>query len=70
MRNTEIRNIIGISSCSVYVEQHILKWFGHFVRMQQNLRVDEAYSSMYEIFRSKGRPRERWIDCVSESDLT
>lgn len=67
VRNTDVRNTIGILPCLEFIEQQRLKWFGHLVRMQYDQPAAQAYNTRYEGYRSKGRPRKRWIDCVSET---
>jgi hypothetical protein len=67
VRNIDVRNTIGILPCLEFIGQQRLKWFGHLVRMQHDQPAVQAYNTRYEGYRSKGRPRKRWIDCVSET---
>jgi hypothetical protein len=48
------------------IRLHKLRWFGHVQRMEEN-RIPKRVSYMnLEKIRSRGRPRNRWLDEVRE----
>ena len=69
VRNTDIRNTIGITSCTEHIEQQRMKWFGHLVRMQYDQPAAQAYNYQCSGYKARGRPRKRWIDYVTETCL-
>jgi len=67
VRNTDIRNTIGITSSIENIEQQRMEWFGHLVRMQYDQLAVHACNCQCSGYKARGRPRKRWIDCVTET---
>lgn len=68
VRNDDIRNRLEVENISVLCKKSRLRWYGHVKRR------DPGYVGRYTLEmdppgkRKKGRPKLRWLDCVS-SDL-
>jgi hypothetical protein len=58
-------NKIGIPSSIEHIEWS-MKWFGELYRLQHDLPGAQTYNSWHPRQRSRGRSRNRWIDCVKE----
>jgi hypothetical protein len=48
------------------IRLHRFRWFGHIQRMEENTIPERVLSMQLEATRSRGRPRNRWQDKVSE----
>ena len=69
VRNTDIRNIIGITPITEHIEHQRINWFGHLVRMHYDKPASQAYNKWCSGYKARGRPRKRWIECVAETCL-
>ena len=58
--NSELYEI----NLETYVKLTRLRWLGHVVRMDNNRRVKIIHNGMPEGTRTRGRPRQRWMDNV------
>lgn len=58
--NSELYEI----NLETYVKLTRLRWLGHVVRMDNNRRVKMIHNGMPEGTRTRGRPRQRWMDNV------
>jgi hypothetical protein len=61
-----IKEKVGIKPCMQYIEKQRMKWFGHLARMQTDEIAPRALHFRSSGYRAQGRPRKRWLDCVSE----
>ena len=59
------RSELGVS-IGTKVEKNILRWFGHVERMTDTQLVKKVYKSTMDGDRRRGKPRNRWRDCVKE----
>jgi hypothetical protein len=67
LRNDDIRNRVGTTSCKEYIERQQISWFGHLMRMNHNQIPAIAYNKTNSGYRPKGRPRKRWIDNIRDT---
>ena len=70
IRNDDIRQALGVEKTLLdKVVQRRLRWFGHVERMAVDRIPHIALHARFEGKRNKGRPRQRWIDNITE-DIT
>ena len=67
VRNEEIIRTVGTTPIVKYIERQRLKWFGHLMRMNPLSPAARAYNMKLETPRSRGRPRRRWIEGVTDT---
>jgi len=67
-RNEDIRKFLGNRETIIQkIRMQRLRWFGHVSRIMDVRRPPlQALSTKVSRYRSKGRPRKRWIDCIRE----
>ena len=66
VKNEHIRQLVGTTPCSKYIQRQKIKWFGHVVRMEDQQLPAQAFYQRRSAVRARGRPRRRWIDDISE----
>ncbi|XP_067001635.2 LINE-1 retrotransposable element ORF2 protein isoform X1 [Anabrus simplex] len=64
-RNEEIKANLGMNSMDEAVRINRLRWWGHVRRMEEDWLPRRIMDSVMEGKRSRGRPRRRWLDSVS-----
>ena len=62
--NSELYELYNEINLETYVKLTRLRWLGHVVRMDNNRRVKIIHNGMPEGTRTRGRPRQRWMDNV------
>ena len=62
IRNTNIRETIGIEPLLLSTERSQLRWLGHLLRMAPNRLPRRIYLAIPDGRRPVGRPRTRWAD--------
>lgn len=62
--NNELYELYNEINLETYVKLTRLRWLGHVVRMDNNRRVKMIHNGMPEGTRTRGRPRQRWMDNV------
>lgn len=67
LRNTKIREDLGVAPMLGDVESGKLRWFGHVKRMNENRHARKYMDWKPQGRRPVGRPRKRWMDGVRES---
>lgn len=65
-RNVDIRKALGVKPIVLLVEQNILRWYGHVMRMSPTRTVKRMVDWRPHGKRPRGRPRKRWQDGVKE----
>ena len=65
IRNEDVRKSVGLKPVIDFIDRQRVKWFGHLVRMPPNQPALRAYMRGGNGVRSRGRPRNRWIDNVN-----
>ncbi|PSN58017.1 hypothetical protein C0J52_02027 [Blattella germanica] len=60
--NSELYELYYEINLETYVKLTRLRWLGHVVRMDNNRRVKIIHNGMPEGTRTRGRPRQRWMD--------
>merc|ERR1712002_999779 len=66
--NVEIRVMCGKNvGVSERMDQGVLRWFGHVVRMGYERLVKRVYDSEVRGVRRRGRPRKSWMNGVNET---
>ena len=66
MRNTTIRQQLGVESVLDIVERGRLRWYGHVMRMGEERLPRQLLDWIPDGRRPVGRPRRRWMDGVEE----
>ncbi|KAI8491909.1 hypothetical protein Bbelb_302820 [Branchiostoma belcheri] len=66
IRNTHLRNMLGITSVVDDIERSALRWLGHVQRMNPDRIPKMAFDLKLKGKRPPGRPRKRWRDNVQE----
>ena len=67
IRNTNIREELGIMDILELIEQNRLRWYGHVQRMESERLPKKALIWKPTTRRPVGRPRKRWLDGVDEA---
>ena len=47
-------------------DECVLRWFGHFEKMEKKRIANRVYVGEYTGSRSVGSPRKRWIDSMND----
>ena len=66
LTNEEIYANIKKPTITETIRLHRLRWFGHVQRMEENRISKRVLYMNLETIRPRGRPRNRWLDEVSE----
>ena len=66
VRNTAIREDLGVEPLLLRIERSQLRWLGHVLRMPPERLVKQVLLSNPVGTRPRGRPRRRWKDQVSQ----
>ena len=66
LRNTRIREELGVTSILDLIEKSKLRWYGHVQRMTDDRYPKKALNWTPEGRRPVGRPRMRWMKGVEE----
>ena len=66
IRNTTIRNQLGVAPVMNKIEKGQLRWLGHLERMENTRIAKKRWIWKPDGRRSRGRPRKRWLDGVEE----
>ena len=66
LRNTTIREALGVESVLLQIERCQLRWFGHVHRMPVYRDVRRIMEWVPEGRRRRGRPRLRWKDDINK----
>ena len=64
VRNTAIREELGVQPLLLKLEKSLLRWFGHIVRMPQDRIAHQILFAQPTGTRPLGRPRMRWLDQI------
>ncbi|KAK9880956.1 hypothetical protein WA026_013280 [Henosepilachna vigintioctopunctata] len=59
IRNTTIREELGVQPVLEFIEQRQLSW-GHIQRMDNNSQVKRTYEAIVQTKGKKERPRQTW----------
>ncbi len=62
-------NKLNSTPVTITLTQRRLRWFGHLQRMppeSEVLKLHNFYPGTIGWTRPRGRPRRRWLDCVSQ----
>lgn len=65
IRNTQIREELGMKPVLQFIEQRQLSWWGHIQRMSADRPVRQIYEARIQTKRRRGRPRQTWNKIVS-----
>jgi hypothetical protein len=60
LTNTEIYAVVKTPTITETVRLHILRWFGHVQRMEENRIPRRVLYANLETRRPRGRPRNSW----------
>ena len=66
VRNTVIRETLGVEPLLLLVEKAQLRWYGHVLRMAPDRMARTIFTAVPDGRRPVGRPRTRWTDQVNE----
>jgi len=66
IKNETVRKRVGTQPVQEFINRRQIKWFGHLIRMKPNETPAMAYNNKYDGYRTRGRPRKRWIDGIKE----
>ena len=66
VRNSDIRERLGVEPLLLHVERSQLRWVGHLVRMPPGRFPGEVFRARPTGRRPRGRPRTRWRDYISQ----
>jgi hypothetical protein len=66
LTNKEIYAMLKKPTITETIRLHILRWFGHVQRMEENRITKRVLYMNLETTRPRGRPRNRWQDEVRE----
>jgi hypothetical protein len=66
IRNSRIREEIGIESIEDFIEKRQLGWWGHLQRMNDMVPVKRIWETRMHGKRKRGRPRETWDKVISK----
>ena len=69
VRNSVIREGLGVELQLLCVERSQLRWFGHLVRMPPGRFPREVFQACPAGRRPRGRSRIRWRDYISNTGL-
>ena len=64
IRNTSIRDSLGVEPLLLQIERSQLRWYGHVVRMPHQRLAKQVLLSKPRGKRRVGRPRTRWMDNI------
>ena len=65
LRNEEVRRRAGVErKMSEKVDQRVLGWYGHMVRMREERLTKRVWKAEASGARLRGRPEKRWMDGV------
>ena len=64
--NIEVRERTQEKLLSNGVRERRLKWLGHMLRMKEERITRRVYQWQPSGKRSRGRPSNRWMDCIEE----
>ena len=64
VRNSSIRNSLGIEPLLLQIERSQLRWFGHVVRMSHERLARQVLLAKPRGKRRVGRPRTKWMDNI------
>jgi hypothetical protein len=63
---TELHSLLGIQPISDACRGNRLRWYGHIQRMETERWPRKILDFTIEGNNMRGRPKKRWMDCVSE----
>ena len=66
IRNTDIRQMLGVQPLIKVIEDRQLKWFGHLARLSNEIPVKQTWEARRHEKRMRGRPRKTWDDNIKE----
>ncbi|KAF5275497.1 hypothetical protein FQR65_LT16630 [Abscondita terminalis] len=66
LRNSQIREDLGISSILEHIEEKQLSWWGHLQRMKETRPVRKVWEAKLTNKRKRGRPRKTWEKVIGE----
>lgn len=66
VRNVKIRGMAGVVEVSKKIQESRLRWFGHVMRREEEYVGKRMLNLNVEGKRPRGRPKRRWMDCVTE----
>ncbi len=64
VKSVDIRKELGVTCIQEKVREMRLRWYEHMQRMEENNKVRAVVDMIVLGKRPRGRPRERWVDCV------
>jgi hypothetical protein len=65
IRNTNIREMLGVEKLGDRMGRTRLRWFGHMKRMTEERMPRRMYEKRIEGRRRRGRPRKRWKETIA-----
>lgn len=66
VRNTDIRQELGLKALTEFIEQRQLSWWGHLQRMSEDRQVKRVWEARVKVRRRRGRPSENWESAVAK----
>ena len=66
IENEEIRSRVGVTEVHKKIQEKRLQWYGHVQRREKDHVTRKTLEMELEGRRARGRPKRRWMDCVSE----
>lgn len=64
VRNTKIREELGVAAITDFIEQRQLGWWGHLQRMSDSRPVKQVWEARVQAEKKRGRPRQTWDKMV------
>lgn len=65
IRNTIIREMLGVEKLGDKMGRTRLRWYGHMKRMTEERMPRRIYEGSFEGSRRRGRPRKRWKESIA-----
>ena len=64
VENTVIASRVGVDDLEEHLRQKRLRWFGHIVTRDEEVKIKKVFELKIEGWRERGRPVKRWTDMV------
>ena len=64
--STVIASRVGVDDLEEHLRQKRLRWFGHIVRRNEEVKINKVFELKIEGRRKRGGPVKQWIDVVEE----
>ncbi|XP_031343067.1 uncharacterized protein LOC116170703 [Photinus pyralis] len=66
IRNSDVREELGIKSMTEFIENKQLGWWGHLQRMHNQSQVKQVWEAKPQGRKRKGRPKKTWDEVIAE----